>query len=576
MRLRTKLTLTIAAASVVPVVTAALVGREAVERRSRADFGTQLAKSAEEVEAQYDGLQKDLRRRVQQLATDPDDDQFLGPILIGQAQGRQDDVTYRRLLDTTPQVMKERGLNVLTVISPRGNILASGHFPGRQGERNKGLLRWWRGRGPTEVALRKERVLLGRKPETRLTLQTRRVARSTDLGSKVHVVVIGGLTVGPALLGRLRQRLGQETKIRIQDAKGRRLAGASSWSRYKRFPSTTVSLSGAGGREVVKVTLAVSDDALRHRLMEINVAAGALVAFGLVLSLVLGLVVGRRISHPLQEMAAGAEAVAQGDLEQRLPVRSRDELGELVSAFNEMTANLKHSKEQLVAAERVAAWREIARRIAHEIKNPLFPIQTSIETLRKVHQKQHPDFEEIFDESTSTILEEVQRLKTIATEFSQFARMPKPQLDPCPLQEVLASVRTLYQTEVIPVELDLPADLPAVTGDREQLIQVFSNLVKNAREALGGVASPRITLHARALDEQWVEAGVSDNGPGFSEEVLAKIFTPYFTTKGAAGGSGLGLAIVHRIIMDHSGRIAARSDGGEGASFLVLLPRATT
>ena len=152
--------------------------------------------------------------------------------------------------------------------------------------------------------------------------------------------------------------------------------------------------------------------------------------------------------------------------------------------------------------------------------------------------------------------------------------MPKPQLASCPLQEVLTSVRTLYQTEAIPVELELAADLPAVTGDREQLIQVFSNLVKNAREALGGVTSPRITLHARALDAQWVEVGVSDNGPGFSEEVMAKIFTPYFTTKGAAGGSGLGLAIVHRIIMDHSGRIEARSDGEGGASFLVLLPRA--
>jgi nitrogen fixation/metabolism regulation signal transduction histidine kinase len=382
-------------------------------------------------------------------------------------------------------------------------------------------------------------------------------------------VVIGGVAVGPALEARLKQRLVKEIKLQILDAKDRRLAGAKSWSPYRGFPSTTVLLGPAG----VKVTLALSDEALRYRLMEINIAAGALVAFGLFLSLVLGLVVGRRISRPLQEMAVGAEAVAQGDLEQRLPVRSRDELGELVTAFNEMTADLKHSKEQLVAAERVAAWREIARRIAHEIKNPLFPIQTSIETLRKVHEKKHPDFEEIFDESTSTILEEVQRLKTIATEFSQFARMPKPQLALCQLEEVLAAVRTLYQTEAVPIETEIPPDLPAVTGDREQLIQVFSNLIKNAREALGGVASPRIRLHARALDEQWIEAGVTDNGPGFSEEVEAKIFTPYFTTKGAAGGSGLGLAIVHRIIMDHSGRIEARSDEGGGASFLVLLPR---
>jgi len=320
----------------------------------------------------------------------------------------------------------------------------------------------------------------------------------------------------------------------------------------------------------------VPDTRLKRDLRLINLTAGALMMTGLLLALVLGVVAARRFSRPLSELSDGAEAVAQGDLERQLPVRSRDEVGELVHAFNRMTADLKESKEKLMAAERVAAWREIARRIAHEIKNPLFPIQTSIETLRKVHSKGHPDFEEIFEESTTTILEEVTRLKNIATEFSRFARMPKPVLAPCDLGEVIRQVVTLYGAEgAAPLRCRLPEDLPRVAGDREQLVQVISNLVKNAKEAVAGLADPEILVRAWAGDDGTVLVSVEDNGPGFTEEVQAKIFTPYFTTKGASGGSGLGLAIVHRIVMDHNGRIEAKNGPGTerpGAVFTVALP----
>jgi nitrogen fixation/metabolism regulation signal transduction histidine kinase len=329
-----------------------------------------------------------------------------------------------------------------------------------------------------------------------------------------------------------------------------------------------IPLEGALGPRTATVTVAVPDKRLKRDLRLINVTAGALMISGLLLALVLGVVAARRFSRPLSELSAGAEAVAQGDLERRLVVRSRDEVGELVRAFNRMTEDLKESKEKLMAAERVAAWREIARRIAHEIKNPLFPIQTSIETLRKVHRKGHPDFEEIFDESTTTILEEVTRLKNIATEFSQFARMPKPVLAPCDLAEVIRQVVTLYGAEgQVPLRCRLPEDLPQVAGDREQLVQVISNLVKNAKEAVAGLEDPEIQVRAWAGDDGTVLLSVEDNGPGFTEEVQAKIFTPYFTTKGASGGSGLGLAIVHRIVMDHNGRIEARNGtGAEGRS----------
>jgi signal transduction histidine kinase len=572
MRLGTKLTTTIAAASVIPIIAASLVGREMVQRNSRAEFDRLLRHGRSAVEDQFEELREEVVQAVQRLVANPDDDRFIGPILIGQAKGGLDDETFRQLMSVTPQVMKGRGLDVLTVLDPRGKILASGHFRGRQGDIDPRM----RGRRPLlgekQAALIPERMMLGGKPVTRLTLQARRTARSS-LGRHVRVVVMGGRTLGREFARLLSGRLGRETKVLIQDARGRRLAGPKNWSRYATYPSEVVPLRGPRGRVAARVTLAVPDDNLRWTLQVINVTAGALVVSGLVLSLILGLVAARRISRPMQDLVVGAEAVAQGDLEQQLPVRSRDEIGELVRAFNRMTADLKESKQKLVTAERVAAWREIARRIAHEIKNPLFPIQTSIETLRKVHDKKHPDFEEIFDESTTTILEEVQRLKTIASEFSQFARMPKPKLEPCSLVEVVHSVVTLYKAGEIPIHCELDPALPQVMGDREQLVQVFSNLVKNATEALGGVGSPRIEISARTTEES-VEIAISDNGPGFSEEVEAKIFTPYFTTKGSAGGSGLGLAIVHRIVIDHEGRVEAECGPGRGATFRVSFPRA--
>jgi len=566
MRLRTKLTTLIALASVVPIGAATLVGRELVQRRSKEEFARLLGDARVEVQARYRALQEEVTGAVESLASP--DDQFIGSILIDLAKGGLEDETFRRLAMITPRVMHERGLDILAVLDRRGKILASGHFPGRMGDTDPERT----SRAPTKQArLVRERVMEEGKPATRLAVVARREVRS-PMGNRV--IVAGGRILGPQFVRGLRLR--GATEVMIQDADGARLAGPASWERYRGYPHQVIALADPKGRTAARVTVAVRDDSLRRTLTAINLTAAALVVSGLLLALVLGVAAARRISRPLQELSEGAVAVAQGDLDRQLPVRSRDEIGELVESFNRMTGDLKDSKEKLMAAERVAAWREIARRIAHEIKNPLFPIQTSIETLRKAHSKQHPDFEEIFEESTTTILQEVERLKNIATEFSQFARMPKPKLGPCDLGELLRSVVSLYGGDAVPLESVIPDGLPAVMGDREQLTQVFSNLVKNAKEACSGQGSPRVRIVARAVQAA-VEVEVQDNGPGFTAEVESKMFTPYFTTKGASGGSGLGLAIVHRIVMDHNGRIEAgnRADPGEGgAAFTVRLPLA--
>jgi len=255
-----------------------------------------------------------------------------------------------------------------------------------------------------------------------------------------------------------------------------------------------------------------------------------------------------------------------------VPVTSSDEIGQVGSAFNLMMEDLRDAEERLVIAERIAAWQEIARRLAHEIKNPLTPIQMAMDTLRKTWRKQHPSFGEILEESTATVLEEADRLKRIVSEFSDFARMPKPDVHPADLNEIVAGALTLYQGAT-PVERRLSRPLPLLEVDKGQMTQVLLNLVENARDAIAGKDDGRILVSTRKGDAgDRVELAVEDNGPGVPPELRDRVFTPYFTTKEGKGGTGLGLAIVHRIISDHGGRIVVGEAPGGGARMVVELP----
>jgi nitrogen fixation/metabolism regulation signal transduction histidine kinase len=225
-----------------------------------------------------------------------------------------------------------------------------------------------------------------------------------------------------------------------------------------------------------------------------------------------------------------------------------------------MTRELAQAQRRLVRAERIAAWREIAQRIAHEIKNPLLPIQVSIETMRKTRARNHPDFPEIFEESTQMILEEVRRLEHIVTEFSRFARLPRPRPEPLEVRELVAHLEAMHVTGDVLLRVEVEGALPTVRADREQLTQVLVNLLKNAAEASrarhgGGEGSAALVTLAVAPDAGGgVSLHVRDNGPGFPPgEARQRVFEPYFTTR--AGGTGLGLAIVHRILGEHGATI---------------------
>jgi signal transduction histidine kinase len=198
----------------------------------------------------------------------------------------------------------------------------------------------------------------------------------------------------------------------------------------------------------------------------------------------------------------------------------------------------------------------------------------AIETLQRARSSGRPlaiPFDQLFEESSRSILEEVARLKNIVQEFSSFARMPQPTLRPVDLNELVEAALALYTGGALALERSLEPGLPAALADRDQLQQVLLNLLENARDAAqAGGRPPRVAVRTRALDGAQVELEIVDNGPGLTDEARAKIFTPYYTTK--ARGTGLGLAIVHRIVSDHGGEIHVGGVPGEGAVFTLRLP----
>ncbi|HEX4985930.1 MAG TPA: ATP-binding protein [Burkholderiales bacterium] len=223
-------------------------------------------------------------------------------------------------------------------------------------------------------------------------------------------------------------------------------------------------------------------------------------------------------------------------------------------------------------AQRLAAWGEVAQRLAHEIKNPLTPIQLSAERLQhRLADKLDAAQAEILQRSTRTIVNQVAALKAMVDAFSLYARSPVPDLQPLDLNQLAREVMELYASSRPEIRLDLAADLPLVSGDAAKLRQVFHNLLQNAEQAVADVGRPRIMVCTQATPAG-VQLTMRDNGPGFPDAVLGRAFEPYVTTK--ARGSGLGLAIVHKIVEEHNGGITIANDAAGGAAVTIVLPAA--
>ncbi len=308
---------------------------------------------------------------------------------------------------------------------------------------------------------------------------------------------------------------------------------------------------------------------LLSSLEDLDVTISLIAVGTLTAALVLSLVLSKSLSRPLVELAREAGAVAHGE-PKAVSARGAKEIREFAAAFNRAIADLTALRKRLAATERIAARREIARRVAHEIKNPLAPIRAAVETLRRLHARKDPAFEEYFDEATRTVLEEVQRITHIVSEFTRFARLPAPNPAPFDVIEAVRAVAKLHEANGVPVHFEASA-CPELNGDRDQLVQLVTNLIQNAQYAAESNASPRVQVSITCVDEK-VRIVVSDNGPGLAPEMRTRLFEPYATNK--PEGTGLGLAIAQRIAIEHGGDISYADAAGGGAKFTVELPLA--
>jgi signal transduction histidine kinase len=302
--------------------------------------------------------------------------------------------------------------------------------------------------------------------------------------------------------------------------------------------------------------------------------AGAVAAGGLLLGALLSWWAAARVTRPVEKLAAGAREVAGGNWSARVQIRSRDEIGALAGAFNQMTEQLAQQRDRLLQAERVAAWRELARRLAHELKNPLFPLQITVENMRRAREHSPEEFDEVFRESTETLLGELENLKTIVGRFSDFAKMPPPELHPTNVNEIVRGIVRLFEAQFgavgrppITPELHLEDSLPVIQADASLLHRAIENLVLNAMDAMPSGGTLTIRTSRR---EQAVRIEVSDSGAGLTPEECERLFTPYYTTK--QHGTGLGLAIVQSVVSDHGGTIIVESEYGAGTTFRIELP----
>jgi nitrogen fixation/metabolism regulation signal transduction histidine kinase len=295
----------------------------------------------------------------------------------------------------------------------------------------------------------------------------------------------------------------------------------------------------------------------------------------LLVSLLVGFGVARSMTRKVTELTSVMTRVGQGDLTARARRLGRDELGQLAASFNEMLEELDHAQKRLAYLQRIGAWQEMARRIAHEIKNPLTPIWLAVQQLRDKDPGLSPAFSELIRASADIVEDEVAGLRRMVTSFSSFAKVPEVRLAPESLARVLAEFERAYghltdreQDELVvrPAEPDV-----TIAGDRQLLKQALVNLVENAvlsaHEA--GVDPVRVEVEA-VRRGTWVEITVDDNGPGIDEARRERVFEPYETSR--AHGTGLGLAIVKKVVLDHGGEIRVESSPLGGARFVLRLP----
>ncbi len=492
---------------------------------------------------------------------------------------------------------QDHGLDFMEYVSSDGTLISSYQYPSRVGYKNDWVTanKDW---GQTQAFLKKEEIPDG--VELSLT-----VVRTQRVGEK-NLYVIGGRKLDQNFLASLVLPSGMRTLLYrnletgfvptlLTDVDGavpqaelfapiietiqkqpQPTIHTINWSQDAAEAETFHAMPLLGPNKDLLGVLLVGSSRRELVLLtrRIGWIAGGVGAGALFIGLLLTWWVSARITRPVVELAEGAREVASGHWDTQIRVRGGGEIAQLAEAFNEMTATLASQRDQLVQTERVAAWRELARRLAHELRNPLFPLQITVENLQRSRKLDAKQFLEVFNESTATLKTELANLNSIVGRFSDFSKMPAPRFTRVNVNESLRNALRLFEGQfnavgkpAITPEYFLMEPLPEIDADPDLLHRAFQNLILNAQDAMpaGGTLTLRTSEH-----QGDVRIEITDTGKGLTPEECSRLFTPYYTTKQL--GTGLGLAIVQSVVSDHHGTISVSSDEGRGTTFRIELP----
>jgi two-component system nitrogen regulation sensor histidine kinase NtrY len=529
---------------------------------------------------------QELGRRIQAIASTPQATQMV-------VAGSQASPDYGIFLDDAHLIAEAQRLDFLEFTDDRGTIISSAQWPAKFGYKEPLAIP----NAPQNDAFLKEEEIPNGRALGLFAIRTR-------AASDRKIYVIGGVRLDKAFLSTLELPSGMRVMLyeNLQPSAqnflpvnlisaGETIQNAHQLAGFIQSVARTPSETGTvihwnsgedetinafpltGDKNQLLAILLVGSSRRAYADLRSQIRTAALLASGagLLLAIVLSSWAAARVTKPVEDLARAAHELAAGNWNATVAATSPDEIGELAESFNRMTHDLLDQRERLVQTERVAAWRELARRLAHELKNPLFPLQLTVENLLRAREQGQQQFDETFHESAATLLSEISNLKTIIARFSDFSKMPQPQFQPVQLSDLIQDLTKLHQAQFaksnIMCRLEFAENLPSIAADPDLLHRALSNLVLNAIEAMpeGGTLIVRTRHESNSASIE-----ISDTGKGFSAEERSRLFTPYYTSK--VQGTGLGLAIVQSIISDHGGRISVRSEQDRGTTFIIDLP----
>ncbi|MDE5423848.1 ATP-binding protein [Ancylomarina sp. DW003] len=315
----------------------------------------------------------------------------------------------------------------------------------------------------------------------------------------------------------------------------------------------------------------IKSQELRSELFNLILTGINLHLFMILIAIFVSVIISNKITQPLRLIENKLQKTRLGSHSSEIEYNKNDEIGSLIKVYNKMLLDLDKSAELLAQSERESAWREMARQVAHEIKNPLTPMKLSIQFLLRRYDDQSPDWGKHLKQVSETLIHQIDTLSSIATAFSNFAKMPESKAEDLNLVDILTHALSLYQNDKHEIKLNLNGIENAMASlDREQFVRIYVNLLNNAIESIPVETEGDISMNLVEENNYWLTS-VSDNGKGVDPKIKGKLFYPNFTTK--SSGMGLGLAIVKNSVVQAGGEIWVESEFGKGSCFYVKIPK---